>query len=57
VIDIKCPFDGCTSIITEEYVKSLISNEMLEKYYRFRKYKEIESNKNARWCPKIVVLI
>jgi hypothetical protein len=38
----------------ESQIKTLVSEEMLTKYCRFRKYKEIENNKNARWCPKIV---
>ena len=50
---IKCMDHECKEIISEEFILTHISgdNNLVEKYYRFKKRAEILKDKNKKLCP------
>ena len=53
VEDIKCMDHECIEIISEEFILKHLTgnNELIEKYYKFKKRAEIINDKNKKQCP------
>lgn len=51
VASISCPASCCRCEINSELIHSVVSEELYEKYLRFKSFKEKESNPNFKWCP------
>lgn len=55
-LQIRCPEEGCNSEFSPKEIEDLVgscceeSAKLIEKYHRFIKYAEINSDPNSRWC-------
>lgn len=52
VLDLKCPGDGCTHLISEDQVKAFVP-ELYTKYLRFKRRAELSKDPSVRWCSHL----
>ncbi|KAL5703989.1 RBR-type E3 ubiquitin transferase [Ranunculus cassubicifolius] len=50
-LTLRCPEPKCVSIVDQEMVSKLVSEEDKEKYSRYVVRSYVEANKNTKWCP------
>ena len=49
IVKIVCPLGNCDSLVSEDEIKNIVSEEVLEKYERFKV--ELEQNPHIKTCP------
>lgn len=52
VLNIRCPSDGCSTELKEEFIKKLLPKEIFDKYVNFKRNQIIGMNPNYRWCVR-----
>ena len=52
VLSIACPNHECSSIISEENIKSIVTPILFEKYILFKNNEQLSKDPSLRWCPK-----
>lgn len=52
VLTMPCPNHDCKGQIEERIIKLLISENLFEKYQKFKNNEELSKNPYLRWCPK-----
>lgn len=51
VMSVKCPQAGCFEVFTADRLETLLPDELLAKYRKFKSNQEVEQDPSARWCP------
>ena len=53
ILHIKCP-DDCPYVLTDKDIEVLLESnqELLQKYYKFKKITQLSMNPNVRWCVR-----
>eukprot|EP00743_Colponemidia_sp_Colp-15_P000142 GILK01000164.1.p1 GENE.GILK01000164.1~~GILK01000164.1.p1 ORF type:complete len:492 (-),score=63.48 GILK01000164.1:91-1485(-) len=46
-----CPDTSCREPLPSSYVEAHVSDELFQKYTRFKKNLQLEKDPNVRWCP------
>ena len=52
VLEIKCPYIDCKTIIEENLILKTIPQNLKEKYLKFKKIKILSQDSLLRWCPR-----
>jgi len=52
VLDIKCPFPACTTILEYHQIQDVVSDELFNRYEEFTFLASLNQDPTLRWCPK-----
>eukprot|EP01113_Clastostelium_recurvatum_P032600 TRINITY_DN4210_c0_g1_i2.p1 TRINITY_DN4210_c0_g1~~TRINITY_DN4210_c0_g1_i2.p1 ORF type:complete len:531 (-),score=73.69 TRINITY_DN4210_c0_g1_i2:208-1716(-) len=52
VLDIKCPFPGCTTLVDFHQIHDVVSDEGFQRYEGFTFLATLNADPHVRWCPK-----
>ena len=56
IFDIKCPYDSCMNILSEDQIKSYVDASDFAKYLIFKENKLIQEDEAIRWCIRPVLI-
>ncbi|CAG9317251.1 unnamed protein product [Blepharisma stoltei] len=48
---IVCPNSTCNAVLADNFIESLVTKELYEKFLKIRENKTLEKNPNLIWCP------
>ena len=49
---IKCADTSCPAEYTREYIRKFGSQEIFEKYLKFKENIDVNTNRNLKWCTR-----
>mmetsp|Transcript_11022 Transcript_11022/g.11113 ORF Transcript_11022/g.11113 Transcript_11022/m.11113 type:complete len:100 (-) Transcript_11022:681-980(-) len=52
VVKIKCPQNQCPKEFTKDEIRQFGSQEIYDKYLRFKENIDVNMNADLKWCPR-----